>query len=607
MDLRSVGPRYGDLLIAAALAVLLSVEVLLWPRADHALPLAAALLATLPLALRRRLPVVALLLIAIGIEALTQLMPGFDNDSFTLMVVFVLTLYSVGRHARRVEAWLAGLVVAGCVVGFLLTDSPPPYDVGDVAFALAFVGGPWAAGLAIRLRRDREQTLTAHNVQLQREQEEKARQAVGAERARIARELHDVVSHAISVTVLQARGGRRMLGVDDGAVRRALDAIEHTNAQALSRYAQAAVVAAGRRGRLVHRPAAVAHPARLPGRATPRLGVECRTGDHGASSDRTAWCGPVGLPDHPRGADQRAQARGSAGQRPSGRGQRHGVAHHHSQRRRSGRDQRRREDNRSRTAWHSGTGGGRGGTSGGWARRGRRLRRSCPTAVRGRGVSSDMIRVVLADDQPLVRAGLRMILAGEERIEVVGEAADGAEAVTICADRSPDVILMDVRMPNVDGIEATRRLSALPRPPRILVLTTFDLDDVVYDALRAGASGFLLKDAPEERLITAIRVVADGGSLFAPSVTRRLIEDFARRAPAQPTPSLADLTERETEVLVQVARGLSNAEIASALFVTENTVKTHVARVLMKLGLRDRVQAVVLAYESGLVRPAASG
>ena len=139
------------------------------------------------------------------------------------------------------------------------------------------------------------------------------------------------------------------------------------------------------------------------------------------------------------------------------------------------------------------------------------------------------------------------------------------------------------------------------------MLTTFDLDDVVYDALRAGASGFLLKDAPEERLITAIRVVADGGSLFAPSVTRRLIEDFARRAPARPTPSLADLTERETEVLVQVARGLSNAEIASALFVTENTVKTHVARVLMKLGLRDRVQAVVLAYESGLVRPAASG
>ena len=162
---------------------------------------------------------------------------------------------------------------------------------------------------------------------------------------------------------------------------------------------------------------------------------------------------------------------------------------------------------------------------------------------------------------------------------------------------------MDVRTPEVDGIEATRRVASLPHPPRILVLTTFDLDDVVYDALRAGASGFLLKDAPEERLITAIRVVADGGSLFAPSVTRRLIEEFARRSPNRAAPTLPDLTERETEVLTHLARGRSNAEIAAELFVTENTVKTHVARVLMKLGVRDRVQAVVLAYESGLVRP----
>ena len=214
------------------------------------------------------------------------------------------------------------------------------------------------------------------------------------------------------------------------------------------------------------------------------------------------------------------------------------------------------------------------------------------------------IRVVLADDQPLVRTGLRMILSAEHDIEVVGEATNGAEAITVCADTGPHLVLMDVRMPGVDGIEATRRLSASENPPKILVLTTFDLDDVVYDALRAGASGFLLKDAPEERLTTAIRVVADGGSLFAPSVTRRLIEEFARRTTVAPKPSLGTLTERETEVLTNVARGLSNAEIAQTLFVTENTVKTHVARVLMKLGLRDRVQAVVLAYESGLVRAA---
>lgn len=213
-----------------------------------------------------------------------------------------------------------------------------------------------------------------------------------------------------------------------------------------------------------------------------------------------------------------------------------------------------------------------------------------------------MIRVVLADDQPLVRTGLRMILSAESDIEVVGEAANGFEAIDLCASTKPHVVLMDVRMPELDGISATRQITSLDEPPRVLVLTTFDLDEVVYDALRAGASGFLLKDAPEERLTTAIRVVADGGSLFAPSVTRRLIEEFARRAPKNEA-DLSSLTERENEVLRLVARGLSNAEIGSTLFVSENTVKTHVARVLMKLGVRDRVQAVVLAYESGLVRP----
>lgn len=213
-----------------------------------------------------------------------------------------------------------------------------------------------------------------------------------------------------------------------------------------------------------------------------------------------------------------------------------------------------------------------------------------------------MIRVVLADDQRLVRTGLRMILAIEPDIEVVAEAADGHEAISTCATHRPDVVLMDVRMPGLDGIEATRAITAAEDPPHVLVLTTFDLDEVVYDALRAGAAGFLLKDAPEERLVTAIRVVAEGGSLFAPSVTRRLIAEFAGR-PSRSTHDLSGLSERETEVLLQVARGLSNIEIAKALFVSENTVKTHVARVLMKLGVRDRVQAVVAAYESGLVQP----
>ncbi len=216
-----------------------------------------------------------------------------------------------------------------------------------------------------------------------------------------------------------------------------------------------------------------------------------------------------------------------------------------------------------------------------------------------------MIEVVIADDQPLVRAGLRMILETESDLSVAGEAATGVEVVELCARVAPDVVLMDVRMPEMDGIEATRLVTAVTDPPRVLVLTTFDLDEVVYAALRAGASGFLLKDAPEDRLTTAIRVVADGGSLFAPSVTRRLIEEFAARDHGPP-PSVEGLTERETDVLRLVARGLSNAEIGSELFITENTVKTHVARLLMKLGLRDRVQAVVVAYESGMIRPGAA-
>jgi DNA-binding NarL/FixJ family response regulator len=216
-----------------------------------------------------------------------------------------------------------------------------------------------------------------------------------------------------------------------------------------------------------------------------------------------------------------------------------------------------------------------------------------------------MIRVLLADDQALVRAGFRMILRAEPDIEVVGEAGHGLEAIELARALEPDVVLMDLRMPELDGIEATRRIVNGADGPRVLVLTTFDLDEYVYEALRAGASGFLLKDAPEEQLVVGIKVVAGGGSLFAPAVTRRLIERFAGAAPAQHQRALSGLTPREVEVLRLVARGLSNAEIANELVVSEHTTKTHVAHILQKLDARDRVQAVVLAYESGLVRAGA--
>ena len=214
-----------------------------------------------------------------------------------------------------------------------------------------------------------------------------------------------------------------------------------------------------------------------------------------------------------------------------------------------------------------------------------------------------MIRVLLADDQSLVRAGFRMILKAERDVEVVGEASDGEEAVRQVEALEPDVVLMDIRMPGLDGIQATREIVERRAATRVIVLTTFDLDEYVYASLRAGASGFLLKDAKERQLVAAIRVAAEGGgSLFAPSVTRRLIERFVEPG-LEMNAELDALTAREREVLGLVARGLSNAEIAAKLVVSEHTTKTHVASLLQKLGLRNRVQAVVLAYETGLVQP----
>jgi DNA-binding NarL/FixJ family response regulator len=215
------------------------------------------------------------------------------------------------------------------------------------------------------------------------------------------------------------------------------------------------------------------------------------------------------------------------------------------------------------------------------------------------------ISVLIADDQALVRAGFRMILETDKDLRVVAEADDGAQAVEACRRTRPDLVLMDIRMPVMDGLEATRRIVAAKDPPRVLMLTTFDHDEYVFDALVAGASGFLLKDVAPEQLLAGIRVIAHGDSLLSPSVTRRLIESFVRDHPRtpQPPPGLEELTARELEIFGLIARGLSNAEIAEQLVVSSTTIKTHVARVLIKLGLRDRVQAVVLAYETAVIRP----
>jgi DNA-binding NarL/FixJ family response regulator len=220
-----------------------------------------------------------------------------------------------------------------------------------------------------------------------------------------------------------------------------------------------------------------------------------------------------------------------------------------------------------------------------------------------------MTSVLLCDDQALVRVGLRKIIEAEDDLEVVGEAGDGEDAVTEAISLRPDVVLMDIRMPVLDGIEATRRIVSARPTSRVLMLTTFGLDGYVYDALRVGASGFMLKDAPPEEIVAAVRIVANGDALLAPAITRAVIEEFSRRAPnASPAqqpepPALEELTPREREVLELLARGLSNPQICEQLVVSEATTKTHVARILQKLGLRDRIQAVIYAYETGLVQP----
>jgi DNA-binding NarL/FixJ family response regulator len=216
-----------------------------------------------------------------------------------------------------------------------------------------------------------------------------------------------------------------------------------------------------------------------------------------------------------------------------------------------------------------------------------------------------VIRVLIVDDEPLVRGGVRMILESEHDIEIVGEAADGNDALEQAHALTPDIVMLDIRMPGLDGIETTRRLLERKAAPRILILTTFDLDEYVYEAMKAGASGFLLKNVPPAKLVDAVRTVADGDALLAPAITRRMIERFVQRAPvgAGRPAQLAELTERELDVLRLIARGLSNAEIGKALFLSEATVKSHVNRILTKLDLRDRTQATVLAYETGLIEP----
>ena len=446
--------------------------------------------------------------------------------------------------------------------------------------------------------RERARLLERRNVRLETEQETAAARASAEERIRIARELHDVVAHALSLIVVQARGGRRMVHRSRPAeTLEAFDTVELAAQRALDEMRRLLGMLREDEDDLALTPPPSL--ARLPE-------LIDQVADAGLRADLVIEGEPRDLPP---GIDVSAyrivQEALTNALRHSGASRARVVVTYGptgSSSRCSTRARERKTPRapataligiRERVAIYGGE------LQAGQPARGR-LRAEGPPAALGDRV----IRVLIADDERLVRAGFRRILDDEDDIRVVAEAADGEEAVTRAAEARPDVVLMDMRMPVVNGIEATRRIVVDENAPRVLVLTTFDLDEYVYSALQAGASGFLLKDAPEEQLLAAIRVVSAGGALFSPTVTRRLIDEFARRHEVNArTVSIEALTPRENEVLLLVAQGMSNAEIAAELVVSEHTAKTHVARILAKLGLRDRAQAVVAAYESGLVRP----
>jgi DNA-binding NarL/FixJ family response regulator/signal transduction histidine kinase len=638
---RELPPPVADGLLAA-LITLIGLSQLFYesPLVAHlgwdfrdpdALAVLLTLCQTMPLVWRRRAP---RLVLAVSFAAVfVHLVLGYQPT--WAQVAMLVALYTVAAHSPRRQSVVtgllfgAGLVLYGVIVERMYPSSGVESFQGWVFSIVQFVTA-WFLGDLQKRRLAYTARLEALNAQLAGEQERRARWAVAEERGRIARELHDVVAHSVSVMVVQAGAARRSVAANPAQATAALTQIESTGRQALAEMRRLLGLLRDRRGgrealtpqpSLAHldslvlaaREAGLAVELTVEGEPRPlpagidlsayRIVQEALTNSlkhAGARQRRRAGllrrggAGGAGLGRRPRGGSppgRRAGGGSARGRRAGGGRARHGLA--------GGR-------RRARAHRHAGAGRPVRRRAGGRAAARRRLPGRRPPPAGGRRPA--VTRVLIADDQPLMRTGFRMILDAEPDIEVVGEAADGEEAVRLAGHVRADVVLMDVRMPRVDGIEATRRLAGAQAqdPVRVLILTTFDLDEYVLAALRAGASGFLLKDAPPEDLVEAIRVVAAGDALLAPSVTRRLLDRFAANLPdpAAVRPAALDsLTAREVEVLGLVARGMSNAEIAEHLVVSETTVKTHVGRVLAKLDLRDRVQAVVLAYETGIVRP----
>ncbi len=538
--------------------------------------LALAVLAAVSLAMRRAWPLVTLAVVVVATSV--YLVLGYPYGPILISVL--VAGYTVARHLPLRRAAIA----AAAAIAFLLVHAFVRLGVGPGLYGI-LAGSAWiivafVIGISLRLYREN----------VERDRAEWARRHADEERLRVAQEVHDVVGHGLSAIQMQADIALHVLPKQPGHAAVALAAISQTSREALDELRVALAQVTGGDGR-----------APLPGLA--RFDVAGR-------ADLAEWCpgtdrdqrdpaylagsgrsgrlpGGTGVTDQCAPACRRGRRHGRGGLRCRG-GHRAGTRH------------------RSRRCGRAGTGDRRDARTGagpGWfvCRRAGRAGR----IPRHGNASGAMISVLIADDQDLVRLGLRTLVEHEDGLTLAGEAADGIEAVTAARRHQPDVVLMDIRMPGIDGIEATRRIVGDPdlAGTRVIVLTTFELDEYVFDALRSGASGFLIKDTKPAELVRAIRLVAAGDALLSPSVTRRVVREFAQRPTRRTTPhaQLSTLTDRELQIAGLVGEGLSNDEIADRLQVSPATARTHVSRAMVKLGARDRAQLVVFAYQSGLV------
>ena len=594
-----------DLLIAL-LAIVAILDVVLG-RGSPGAPtttlwfcLPALAILVLPVFARRWFPFAgpaAYWLLAAGISFVDPLLIPYPESLFLLGLATAFLLGNL-RDVRRAGLGLAIVVGAAATLIYNI----PGHSVFQLVFIPVDFAVAWVAGLAVRARAERAEVAESRATQAEQGRDAATRVAVAEERARIARELHDIVAHAVSVMVLQVGAVRHRLPDAMAEDRDALRGVEQAGRGALAEMRRllsvmrrdgdglelapqpgldgldSLIKEIGRAGLPVELHVAGERFPLPPGidLSAYRIVQEGLTNAlkhaRATHAEVTVRYAPdeVGIEVH----DDGTGATPSDGHGPRPRADRHPRARKTLRRR----DDRRHDKRRRVHAQH-------------------------PPPAHPRPAMT--IRVLIADDQSMVRAGFRMLLAGEQDMEVVAEASNGLEAVAKAARFDPTVILMDIRMPELDGLQATRRILATDNTARILILTTFGLDEYVYEALSAGASGFVLKDDPPEQLIEAVRTVAAGDALLSPAITKRVIHQFTRIPRHEPPKELDELTAREQDILRLIARGLSNKEIGAELYISETTVKTHVTHILQKLGLRDRVQVVVLAYQTGLV-PAAT-